>query len=127
MTTLQTHELIDTAADLIETLGWTQGPDGWPSTPDHDGPVCAEGGLMLAGGINWATGPGELVAFWQSPAVTAVKNQIGATFIPEWNDEEGRTRGEVIGALRSAAAVERQRAGDLAELDTLATGELVSA
>lgn len=102
-------ELIDTAADLIVQQGWTRGREGWPDHPEHIGALCAEGALMKAAGLSWDSPSQELIDFWQSPAVTAVADQVGHRFIPVWNDGTGRTQSEVVREFRNTAAALRRR------------------
>ena len=117
---MDTHEVLDLAADIIEEQGWTQGPDGWPDNPDDTGPVCIEGALTRAMGLDYFADCAKVV---ESPAMRVLSAHLGRALIHpfEWNDQEGRTAEEVIAALREAADLERHRAAELA------AQELVSA
>ena len=78
-------EISNRAADCIEEHGWCQG-----TIMDAEGRLCMVGALMKAG-VD-ARGSGEVLWAWES------KLNFDP---PEWNDEEGRTKEEVIEFLRS--------------------------
>lgn len=82
------------AADYIEKYGWCQGTIAKPT-----GDVCLMGALRAAAGI-----PDK--AQWTALG-TAALNLVHATLpciLPaDWNDEEQRTKDEVVALLRSAS------------------------
>lgn len=121
---MNTSEVLNRAADLIEERGWTKGR-GWV---DDGGPLCLEGGIAAALGV-------EFTVAWRCPAYAAVREYLAprtdkAPFI--WNDRlaydyineaisrregwrdmaattaegEAYAKGEVIAVLRAAALVE---------------------
>ena len=104
-------EVLDAAADRIERDGWHQG-DFFPDTPSYFGiddiarilnatpkPCCVSGALIAeAGGSDLST------------AETLLMQYLGLRWVgelPDWNDNPSRTKEEVVGALRAAAAKER--------------------
>ncbi len=90
-------ELLWKAADIIVEKGWCQG-----TASNKEGNVCAIGALT------WATyelfGPGGLAedCKYYLPAVNRLCMKINDSSIPCWNDAPGRTKQEVVAALRSA-------------------------
>ena len=85
-------DVLDDAADYIEKHGWCQGRHVAP-----DGRVCAVEAL------NRVSCDGPL----QRNAQIALIDVTGASWIAAWNDREGRTQAEVLGAFRLAAKQER--------------------
>ena len=101
---MNTSEILDRAADLIEERGWTQ---GWYCGPT--GELCAAGAMFVAIGLR--------PAGWTAPehpahrrAMVAFERHLMDTFdyfgAHNWNDEPGRTQAEVVNALRAAARAE---------------------
>lgn len=74
------------AADILQKRGWTQG-----ESVNDQGECCVIGALMLANS-NWAT-------------YQPLKRIVNCQCIVEWNDAKGRTRQQVIDALRDAASL----------------------
>ncbi|MGC0365060.1 hypothetical protein ABH922_003044 [Rhodococcus sp. 27YEA15] len=91
--------ILNTAADILEQDGWTQGK----AVDRITGCRCAIGAINEAAGLTLA-GPAstESITVWRD-AVFAVRRKIGYSSVPAWNDAEGRTAIEVIAALRAAA------------------------
>ena len=106
-------DLLDRAADHIDRVGWTQGDwcEEKPGLQPKDCPVCAGGALTVAAyGDPFSTGghckPDQFAL--RVAAVTALIRHICDGLI-DWNDAEGRTKGEVVGAMRAAAAEQREQ------------------
>jgi len=114
---METSEVLNRAADLIEERGWTAGGEGW-WRPERDGaPLCAEGAIQAVLGDCWR----------ESVALVALRGFIGCGSVSRWNDDQlfgfasgnpfehdsGRARvwarGKVVGVLRAAALVEAAR------------------
>lgn len=111
-------EILDKAADIIETRGWWQGTYMMPGGNPANCPVC------LLGAINVATGlaPNIEGAFREDgPASTAARalaehmglnNPNGDGLVDllgnEWNDREAESPEQVIAELRAAAQAERE-------------------
>jgi hypothetical protein len=74
------------AADLIEERGWCQG-----SYSDQDGRVCAIGAIVRAGNHQ------------HYRRAEAMMMMVVGMSVVGWNDIKGRTKEEVITALRRAA------------------------
>ena len=86
---MTTADVLNRAADLIDTMGWFHFPSGM--TPDAS-TLCAVEAISLA-----APGPEYVVA------LDAFKDYLGTPNVMRWNDAYGRTADEVITALRAAA------------------------
>lgn len=90
------REVLLAAADHIEAHGWTQGKWG------HKGePCCAEGAIVVAvqQQQGYIFGPLWAVSL---AAKQLLRNTLSQQ-ITSWNDAPGRTRDEVVRALREAA------------------------
>lgn len=92
------------AVDLLEQKGWTQGAfaqdvEGCIVSPMDPRAVCfcTLGAISKCGDDNY-----------RAAAVTVSKwlrqNYAGVNGIVDWNDARGRTKEEVVAALRAAAA-----------------------
>jgi hypothetical protein len=81
------------AADLIERCGWVQGVSEGPN-----GETCIQSALYNV------TSPIDFYSEY-SPALQLIRDAIGSAYIPDWNDTPGRTKAEVIAALRKAAGI----------------------
>lgn len=81
------------AATTLRRDGWTQlrltGPDGSRDVLSAIAVSSRRGGLL---------------------ALLAFRDHIGGGSIAEWNDIEGRTAADVVGALEAAAAAELRAA-----------------
>lgn len=110
---MNASEVLNKAADLVETRGWTVDAKGWPgyvgSTEDAaTSPVCIEGAIIAALGLD-ASVEDVISGVDLCPAGLAVREylnigQHGYMFM--WNDTPGRTAAEVIEVLRAAAVIE---------------------
>lgn len=117
---MQTSDVLNRAADLIEERGWTHG-DGWEGTAEL-GPLCVEGGIQAAMGVS--VGPG-----YRCPAYHAVRAYLGVEALFIWNDHlpfyseetgewlptsqfaeaKARAPKRVIEVLRACAVIEASR------------------
>jgi hypothetical protein len=113
-------ETLNKAADLIEERGWTTGPDGWAHIRRESEPLCLEGALMAASGMNRS----DIHAFYTDcPAYDAVADYLDRDPLPrvapisgalwQWNDSQNSAE-EVIEVLRAAAVIEEAREAELA-------------
>jgi hypothetical protein len=105
-------EVLEKAADLLETIGWVQGDEIVYGSSDPDaGPVitgmCARGACRIAAGAKnfydtW-TSAEQYEAF--RDARRALEAGLGGEWrcIPVWNDEPGRTAEEVIDKMKQVA------------------------
>jgi hypothetical protein len=82
------EKLLNDAADYLETYGWIQGAAG-----SNGGPACVIGALAFCG-------PDEFQCF--GDATERLRSYLGC-YIAAWNDTPGRTKEEVVRALRLAA------------------------
>lgn len=105
---MDTPELLDKAADYIDTHGWNQG--GYENY--ETGEVCAAGAICKAFESSYAVTTNLDEELVQS-AFEAVDNQLeGFSKLPyplkhqniaSYNDTPGRTQGEVTDLLRTTA------------------------
>jgi hypothetical protein len=80
-------EVITGAANYIEAHGWKQ------AYGKHGGARCVMGALKsMTDDI-----------FIRMEARERIGATIGSPFVETWNDTRGRTKGEVVAALRAAA------------------------
>ncbi|HJR88969.1 MAG TPA: hypothetical protein VJ782_02285 [Aeromicrobium sp.] len=111
---MNTSEILNKAADLIEEQeGWTSG-SGWPGEAEYGGSetggLCLEGGIMAALGIKFGQRWDD--TFKTCPAVHAVNAYLerpAGHALYGWNDMPGRTADEVVEVLRAAAVIEAAR------------------
>ena len=124
-----TANVLHRAADLIEERGWTQatagdpGADPWGGGSGSAAPVCIEGGILAALGVD-TEGDLPPLDFIHCTAYKAVQTYLGlpdSELVFHWNDETGRTASEVIETLRAAAAIEQAR-HDAEQPATVAVG-----
>lgn len=91
-------DILNQAADYLEAFGWVQ-----ETLIDKQGRACLIGSIEKVAGIldkdYNRTDAGELVKAYQY-----LYDQLGHYYPADWNDEPGRTAGEVIDLLRKAAA-----------------------
>lgn len=138
---MNTSDVLNKAADLIEERGWVQGP-GW----DWDGrggtPLCLEGAIGAASGIRGADthrpfnecDAGRAVRAYldMTPNIapriewTAAPN-LSNSPLYRWNDQWHRTAAEVIEVLRATAVIEAARESEAAELVTIEVASIESA
>lgn len=123
---MNTSEVLNRAADLIQERGWTAGPIGWGV---GESSLCIEGALSAASVVSWHD---DVRTFRACPAVRAVQGYLGTEdALWQWNDAwDGRgdfvrTQSEVIEVLRAAAVIEAAREEQDAAWTTYA--ELVTA
>lgn len=103
-------DILDRAADHIDTVGWLQGSlygKHEPTQPLTECRVCAIGALNMAlyGSPSFALrdpAPDEVTAhdvaeYLQGSRTTGLE-------LAEWNDTEGRTQNQVTALLRETAA-----------------------
>lgn len=129
---MKTSDVLNKAADLIEERGWSTG-DGW--NHEDGGPICLEGGILAAAGINFMTGNKYACPAYKAVAAYLADGGHGLPF--RWNDSlsNGRVmaaievhdfsepfdldavraeadewaKGEVIATLRACAVIEAAR------------------
>jgi len=82
------------AADIIESFGWCQGGFG----DLERGPVCTLGALLIAANVN----PLNYKNHPSAKSMERLRKHLKVKNIAEWNDAVGRTKAEVLTALRSA-------------------------
>lgn len=105
---LMAAELIDRAADRIER-------DGWAQDPGRDGDSCCAFLAIVDECDDRHLGSGEtegVVAFLRQE----IKEELGFfstayVSVVGWNDEPGRTKEEVLAAMRKAAGRARGDVG----------------
>src|SRR5688500_12158467 len=92
---LDAADLLDAASDYLRTHGWIQGWSG-----GHGNPRRAVGALSSA-----YDGAAALPGAWDG-AIASMQRAVAphADRISSWNDQDGRTRDEVIDKLMDAAA-----------------------
>ena len=130
---MQTSEVLNRAADLIETHGWVRGADGWAHAPEHVGSLCLEGGIDAAMGGIYDRTVGEFVNcpayravaayltapegadYMESYIDTYLEVQIPTMRLWRWNDAYPKDASEVIEVLRAAAVIEAVRETEAAE------------
>ncbi len=84
-------DVMNGAADLIERDGWAQGQ----YLNVHTGGRCADGAITAAGvGVTY---------YVRNQAREVLRAYIGGNAPVIWNDVPGRTKAEVVAALRAAA------------------------
>lgn len=113
---MNTSEVLNRAADLIELRGWMHG-QGWNEGEDGR-PLCLEGAIMAALGVTVDPFDEEsfitLSEFELCPAYRAVQGYLGTDVqLYRWNDafigSTRRTAAEVIEVLRAAAVIEQAK------------------
>lgn len=120
-TLLPPSVVLNLAADYLQVYGWTRGK-GWLSK--HGEPTCLEGACDLV--INGATESAlaryamgnrtrDVIREYLTSAYPELINRhTGTVFGWWWNDTPGRTKSEVIGALRAAAVIAETHQADVA-------------
>jgi hypothetical protein len=83
-------DVLNGAADLIERDGWCQS-----RYLLETGERCADGAIAVAGNGHHGG--------VRSVARLALRSAIGGESVVIWNDAPGRTKAEVVAALRAAA------------------------
>lgn len=104
---MNTADILDRAADLIEERGWHQ---GW--YVNDCGQLCIRGAMLVAVGIEppqkdmpWPDHSGEANASWQE--ATDEMDEYLDDLAERWNDAPERTKEEVVSTLRAAAQAAR--------------------
>lgn len=108
-------EVLDRAADLIGARGWAQGADAaYLAELDNDEPVCVGLAIQFAAGLSrFASRWAQPEEYARSKAATDfLRGRLDAVGVADWNDVEGRTKDEVVTALREAAAAARAEADE---------------
>jgi hypothetical protein len=119
--TMQTSEVLNRAADLIEERGWWGGgmkapvrdtEAAWWPEAHADTPVCVEGAIRLAADNAYRTKANtcHILAAYLQDGYPECANTISGRVTPfSWNDRRGRTATEVIEVLRACAVIEASR------------------
>lgn len=92
--------LLLAAASILEHEGWCQS-----ELAAEDGSFCLHGALQEAA-FRLSAADGDRLR-WERAGIeaqTSVRSQVGGYHLAHWNDEPGRTAGEVVAAMRQAAA-----------------------
>jgi len=107
-------ETLDAAADLILRRDWAQGmADTAAADADNDLPVCAGLAIQFAQGVTRRERAQATTSDLAMSAAGKAAHYFNAWLGVEdfgvigWNDAEGRTKAEVVTALREAAAAAR--------------------
>ena len=128
---MNTSDVLNRAADLIEERGWTGNGSGW-SDPGESGPLCLEGGIAAALGVQFSRA-------WSCPAFKAVEAYLSdrTDLRPfQWNDRQYHDR--VLLAIRAhdfstgmfdmdAARVQAQEGGAVEVIATLRAAAVIEA
>jgi hypothetical protein len=107
------QDILSGAADIIEQNGWHQG--GYATAPAADGgtrDTCPTDPnatcFCVFGAMRRVLNLGDNVPIYSSHAYRTARNLlsnvIGDRRPAEWNDAPGRTKGEVVAALRADAS-----------------------
>lgn len=96
---MTTHEVLVAAKSYLLNYGWRQNSYG-----EHGSPRCMLGAVGSVFGIQ--TGDSDEFDSdqrqdWMAVPYAALRDQTNAC-VPNWNDEDGRTLGEVIAAFDRA-------------------------
>lgn len=115
---IPTSEILNKAADYIETEGWLSGACGMEA--DTPG-LCIEGAIGAAiGASTFGFGERQVYAYdevEECPAALAVSVHLETSGnLYDWNDAKGRTAEEVIEVLRATAVIEAARESELAQV-----------
>jgi hypothetical protein len=115
---MNTSDVLNRAADLIEERGWSQGSGWCLGGRDSGGALCLEGGIRVAAqefDIHQAAI--HVVRDYLTDTRPEAINPACGTVIPfSWNDAYGRTAAEVIEVLRATAVIEAARETEAAEV-----------
>lgn len=108
---MNTSEVLNKAADLIESRGWTKGAAGW--YPEAGRELCLEGGIAAA--LNLNRFDIEKPAFRECPAYRSVQSYLNATEAL-WRFNDTHDENTVVEVLRAAAVIEAARESKPAEV-----------
>lgn len=87
------------AAQIVRE-GWCQG-----ALEDDRDRVCASGAIKRAAGCPMDTW--SVLALEAANRLgAAIKSDYGSLYVPDWNDMEGRTAGDVASTMEEAARME---------------------
>lgn len=117
---MNTSEVLNRAADLIEERGWKRGGMGWPMPDRPQMGLCLEGGIMAASGQTYLDV--NFDDLWTCPAYRAVQAYLHLSEVMErhrptddylqpaeplwrWNDHQDDAE-QVIATLRATALIE---------------------
>lgn len=95
---MKAYEILNKAADLLETNGWCHG-----YYKDMDGNLCAAGATYEADHSGSVDADHVLLEY------VSTQRDIPWPSVEAWNDTPGRTPEEVIEAMRAAAVIEQAR------------------
>jgi hypothetical protein len=112
---MNTSEVLNQAADVLQVRGWCQAPaeGGWFPDPEATTPVCLEGAIRIAAGTVRKQEVTAVVRDYLTSRHPESINPFSGHVIPfAWNDEDGRTAAEVIEVLRACALIEAAREQD---------------
>lgn len=98
MTTKTPQYILATAADILEADGWCQGV-----ARDQAGRHCALGAIGTAAHKDGANLLTREAFELQDAATDMLQAHLEVDWVHEWNDKPGRTKDEVVQALRAAA------------------------
>ena len=116
---MNTSEMLNRAADLIEQRGWTSGR-GWQH--EDGGPLCVEGAILAAIGGSFFTGD-----HYTCPAYHAVRNYLSDQTAQSpfmWNDNLAHDR--VMAAIDRGDTLGRDIADVRAEANEWATRQVIA-
>lgn len=116
---MNTSDVLNLAADLIEERGWQTGPFGW----ENDRPLCLEGAIAVASDLgahdsrrmhalyNGCAAYNAVARYLELPEnpYTRPCTEDHHGFLWMWNDNNAGSQDRVVEVLRAAAVVEAAR------------------
>ena len=117
---MNTSEVLNRAADLIEERGWATGNCGMDASPGAA--LCLEGALGAAMGVAVVDGLSAYPIYDYTEIEVAPVYQILQDYLAwmsdlyMWNDRRDRTQAEVVEALRACAVIEAAREHEAVEV-----------
>jgi hypothetical protein len=111
-------DILEAAADLLESKGWKQGEFMNAIDPDDATRFCALGAIRVVTGYSMAAKEyrqaGDYATYRERhrhsmEACLALAAKVGQD-VPTWNDRPGRTADQVIDVMKHAAKDLRNRA-----------------
>jgi hypothetical protein len=108
---MNTSDILNKAADLIEEHGWRNDGGGWFSCPPD--PMCVEGALRVAA-HSCTTSRAEAAMHYRR-AKSELAAHVGM-YPWVWNDRVSQSATEVIEVLRAAALIESARERETAQV-----------